>query len=65
MVAIAITKPIKFVISSKGFYSLNKAKEKIMEYYSNDKLDPDAMIYEVQKTFKPVIVSEVKTMEVK
>ena len=67
MTAQVYTKPYKFVISStkNSFYSLNKAKAKIMEYYEKGKLNEGAIIYEIRKSYKPVIISEVKTMLVK
>ena len=65
MTALLKTKPIKYVISSpkNAFYTLEEAKEKIMEYKGQVKLDTEAMIYEVKKAYKIFIVSEVKVLE--
>ena len=67
MTAQIYTKPYKYVISStkNSFYSLNKAKAKILEYYEKGKLNEDALIYEVRKSHKPVIISEIKILPIK
>jgi len=50
----------KYVISSASFETKKKAVKQLEEWFENDTLDLEAMVYEVKKSFEPVIKISLK-----
>ena len=51
---------VKYVISSSSFETKKEAVDQLMEWFDVDTLDPEAMVYEIKKSFKPIMKIRLK-----
>jgi len=50
----------KYVVSSTSFETKKEAVDQLKKWFDGDTLDPEAMVYEVKKSFEPVIKIRLK-----